>query len=246
MTSALQFIDHPSPNYDERGGVPIEKLVLHYTGMKSGAEAIARLCDPAAKVSAHYVVEEDGRIFRLVDESKRAWHAGVSYWRGCRDLNAHSIGIEMVNPGHEFGYRDFPEPQMQSVMALCHDILSRYPIPSRSVVGHSDIAYERKADPGERFDWERMAKAGIGLWHDNPAPRSPFTPLKRGDGGEGVRQMQEMLLFYGYEVLVDGLYGEQAEQCSTAFQRHFRPSLVNGIWDGECASRLAALIKKIA
>lgn len=246
MTAALQFIEAPSPNHDERGGQAVEKLVLHYTGMKSGAEAIQRLRDPAAKVSAHYVVEEDGRIFRLVDESKRAWHAGKSYWRGCTDMNAHSIGVEIVNAGHEFGYHDFPEPQMQSVILLCRDILGRYSIASRSVVGHSDIAFERKMDPGERFDWQRLATEGIGLWHDNPEPRAPFTPLKRGDGGEGVRQLQEMLLFYGYGVLIDGLYGEQAEECVTAFQRHFRPALINGIWDGECASRLLALIKKIA
>src|SRR5262245_22906182 len=139
-------------------------LVLHYTGMKTGAEAIARLCDPAAKVSSHYVVEEDGRVFKLAAESERAWHAGVSSWRGASNINARWIGIEIVKPGHEFGYRDFPMAQMAAVGELARAIIARHKIPARNVVGHSDVAPARKEAPGERFDWGFLAAHGVGLW----------------------------------------------------------------------------------
>lgn len=240
----MQIIDRPSPNFDGRGSAPIEKLILHYTGMLSGAEAIDRLCDPKAEVSAHYVVEEDGRIFRLVDEEERAWHAGISYWRGCRDINARSIGIEIVNPGHEWGYRAFPEVQMESVIMLCRDIMLRHPaIPKRCVVGHSDVAFRRKTDPGELFDWAWLAREGVGLWHGSPADKEHVHLLRRGDAGENVRQLQEMLVFYGYGLPVDGLFSEVMEQCVVAFQRHFRPETVDGVWDGACAARLESLLK---
>lgn len=245
MTEALQFIDHPSPNFDGRAGAPIKKMVLHYTGMQTGQAALERLCDKKAEVSAHYLVEEDGRIFRLVDEAERAWHAGVSYWRGCRDINARSIGIEIVNPGHEFGYRPFPKMQMESVIALCKDILSRYEIPARSVVGHSDVAFRRKHDPGELFDWAWLAREGIGLWHDDPETKDIHHSFKRGDAGEGIRQLQEMLVYYGYGMPVDGMFGDITEECVIAFQRHFRQNNIDGVWDGECEARLEALLKKI-
>ena len=154
----------PSPNFDRRGGVPVSILVLHYTGMQSGAEALARLCDSASKVSAHYVVEEDGGVYALVAEEHRAWHAGVSSWHGETRVNAASIGIEIVNPGHEFGYRPFPRVQVEAVIALCRDILSRHEIPARNVVGHSDVAPMRKEDPGELFPWAWLAAQGVGLW----------------------------------------------------------------------------------
>ncbi len=163
-----------SPNHDGRPpGAPIDTLVLHYTGMASAAAAIDRLCDPAARVSSHYVVEEGGLVWSLVPETRRAWHAGVSFWRGHRDLNDRSIGIEIVNPGHEWGYRPFPALQMAAVCDLCLDILARHPIPARNVVGHSDVAPDRKQDPGELFDWEGLARNGVGLWPDPigaPAP----------------------------------------------------------------------------
>jgi len=242
----MEIIAHPSPNYDSRDGAPIEKLVLHYTGMPSGEEALTRLCDPQAKVSAHYLVEEDGRIFRLVAESERAWHAGIAYWRGCTDMNARSIGIELVNPGHEWGYRPFPEGQIAALIPLCQDILKRnQQIKDRSVVGHSDIAFRRKQDPGELFPWERLADAGIGLWHGNPPPKDIPRPLACGDAGEHVRQMQEMLVFYGYGMPIDAMYGINTEQVVLAFQRHFRPERVDGVWDGECQSRLEALVRLI-
>src|SRR4029077_12116286 len=154
-----------SPNHDARPeGGRVDMLVLHYTGMKTAAEAIDRLCDPAAKVSAHYAIDEDGTVWRLVEESRRAWHAGVSFWQGTRDVNAASIGIELVNPGHDWGYRAFPDAQMVALETLCHGLLLRHPIPRDRVVGHSDVAPLRKQDPGELFDWPRLAEAGIGLW----------------------------------------------------------------------------------
>jgi N-acetylmuramoyl-L-alanine amidase len=161
----VRIRDLPSPNHDERpAGTPIDMLILHYTGMRTGAAAVARLRDPASRVSCHYVVEEDGAVFRLVAEERRAWHAGVSQWRGHTLLNGRSIGIEIVNPGHEWGYRPFPALQMAAVCDLCLDVLARHPIPARNVVGHSDVAPDRKEDPGELFDWEGLAANGVGLW----------------------------------------------------------------------------------
>ncbi|MCI5048786.1 MAG: N-acetylmuramoyl-L-alanine amidase [Rickettsiales bacterium] len=241
----MDIIQHPSENFDGRGDAPIDHLVLHYTGMKTGAEALERLCDPAAEVSSHYLVEEDGRIFQLVDEAERAWHAGIAFWDGKRAINAHSIGIEIVNPGHEFGYHAFPEEQMVSVIALCKDILSRHDIAPRAVVGHSDVAFRRKQDPGELFDWKRLAEEGIGLWHGEPKAKLDFHELQLGSAGEVVRQLQEEMVFFGYGMPVDGMYGVITEQAVIAFQRHFRQACIDGVWDGECAARLDKLVKMI-
>ena len=197
-------------------------LVVHYTGMQSAEAALARLCDPAAKVSAHYLIDEDGKVHRLVAEDKRAWHAGLAYWRGQRNINARSIGIELVNPGHEFGYRPFPEPQMTALIALAGDILSRHAIPARNVVGHSDVAPDRKLDPGELFDWPRLAAAGIGLW---PGESS-------ADGTD--RDIRALLTDYGYD--------PSARQSLSAFQRHFRPARIDGIADDESRRILSALL----
>lgn len=170
----------PSPNHDERPpGTPIDMLVLHYTGMASAASAIDRLCDPASRVSSHYVVEEDGQVWSLVPEARRAWHAGLSFWRGRTGLNDWSIGIEIVNPGHEWGYRPFPAAQMNAVRDLCLGLLARHPIPARNVVGHSDIAPTRKQDPGELFDWAALARSGVGLWPDIAAPAAAPDALAR-------------------------------------------------------------------
>lgn len=216
----MRTVELASPNFDSRDGQTIDMLVLHYTGMPSGEDALRRLCDPTAKVSAHYVVEEDGTINRLVNEENRAWHAGVSSWRGHTNINQRSIGIEIVNPGHEFGYRPFPAKQMESVAALCKDILSRHNIPARNVVAHSDIAPLRKEDPGELFDWPMLAKQGIGLW---PKKSSEF----------GVQSSE--LAKYGYDI-------GNLPATITAFQRHFRPKLLNGQWDNECAALLQSLL----
>jgi N-acetylmuramoyl-L-alanine amidase len=216
----------PSPNCDDRPDrAPIDVLVLHYTGMKTAAEAIQRLCDPAAKVSAHYVIDEAGLVTAMVPEEKRAWHAGQSFWRGERNVNGRSIGIELVNPGHEFGYRDFPAVQMEALRALAKAILARHPIPARNVVGHSDVAPTRKTDPGERFDWAGLAAEGIGLW---PADGPPVDV--------SAARIIDMLARYGYDTA-------DKRAAIAAFQRHFRPTRVDGIADADTAGRLKALLK---
>ena len=219
--------DFASPNVDARpSGVPIDMLVLHYTGMESASAALARLTDSEAKVSAHYLVEEDGTIVRLVPESMRAWHAGVAVWRGKTGINARSIGIELVNPGHEFGYRPFPEAQMAALIELAGDIVGRHPIPARNVVAHSDVAPRRKMDPGELFDWRRLAAAGVGLW-----PVEGEAALVGSDGSDSIAAL---LTEIGYET--DDLFATLK-----AFQRHFRPSRVNGRLDFETARLLTGL-----
>jgi N-acetylmuramoyl-L-alanine amidase len=216
----MKRVDRPSPNHDERNA-SIDMLVLHYTGMASAEAALSRLTDPAAKVSAHYTIDEAGVIHAHVPETRRAWHAGVSHWAGATDINARSIGIELVNPGHEFGYRVFPEDQIASLITLCHSILVRHPIPSWRVLGHSDVAPERKEDPGELFPWKRLALAGIGLWPERrPSNLGP-----------------ESLARYGYDP------DAPLERTITAFQRHFRPNLLDGQWDQECAELLHGLLE---
>lgn len=235
VTSApLSILERPSPNHDARPeGVAIDMLLLHYTGMRSGAEALARMCDPAAEVSAHYCIEEDGRVFRLVPEARRAWHAGASAWDGLERVNACSIGIELVNPGHEWGYRPFPEPQMQSLIALSKDILARHPIPAARVLGHSDVAPLRKEDPGELFDWARLAAEGIGLWPDEASPQ---------DVPVSLQEIQALLHAMGYAVPRHGRLDDETRAVVRAFQRHFRPRAVTGEPDGETLARLQALL----
>lgn len=238
------MIEAPSPNHDARAdGTPIDMLVLHYTGMETGHAALARMCDPAARVSAHYMIEEDGRVFRLVPEERRAWHAGVSFWRGQRDINARSIGIELVNPGHEFGYRDFPKAQMNALARLAHTILARHPIPARNVVGHSDVAPARKTDPGERFAWRALARAGIGLWPGAASRRKAARPPGGRDKiKENIAAAQARLERYGYDQIVTGVLDEQTVQVLTAFQRHFRPARVDGLLDGETMRLIEAVV----
>jgi len=216
-------------------------LILHYTGMQTGQAAIDRLCDPEARVSAHYVVEEDGRIFRLVPEERRAWHAGKSWWKGETDCNGASIGIEIVNPGHEWGYRAFPEAQVQAVIALVGDIRTRWDIPNWRIVGHSDVAPARKEDPGELFPWKRLAEAGHGLWFE-PEP-APGPALKEGDEGVGVFALQAGLHRLGYEPLPSGKYDAETATVVRAFQRHWRQEKVDGIADGETRARLMGLLQ---
>lgn len=216
---------YPSPNHGPRpDDATVDMLVLHYTGMTNAATALARLADPTTEVSAHYVIDEDGRTLQLVDETRRAWHAGVSSWRGHTDINGRSIGVELVNPGHEFGYRAFPEAQMAALVDLAGDILARHPIPARNVVGHSDVAPARKQDPGELFDWPRLATAGIGLWPDE----------QEGDPAD----VTGMLATYGYDMA-------DSDAALVAFQRHFRPARIDGVKDAECARLLAGLFAAI-
>ncbi len=213
-----------SSNYDERPpGTPIDMLVLHYTGMQNAEAAIDRLCDPDAQVSAHYLIDEDGTILQLVEEGYRAWHAGESCWRGHRDINARSIGIELVNPGHEFGYRPFFESQMRRLETVALDIVRRHQIPARNVVGHSDIAPRRKEDPGELFDWFRIFDLGVGCWPDRAAPCNM-------DEGEATILLQS----FGYETI-------DMPATLKAFQSHFRPANISGKLDHETAGLLKRL-----
>jgi N-acetylmuramoyl-L-alanine amidase len=215
----------PSPNFSIRT-LPISTLVLHYTGMKSGADAIAWLANPESKVSAHYVVDEDGQVVYMVREEDRAQHAGLSYWRGVTDNNSASIGIEIVNPGHEWGYRPFPEEQMESVVRLVAEIVRTYNIEPRNVVGHSDVAPARKADPGELFDWERLAKLGFAV----PRPKKNLV-----DPGWSDAAFLLAMERYGYGV-ADG------HAAVVAFQRRFRPENIDGTVDGECRAILWSLL----
>ena len=218
----------PSPNQDDRpDGTPIDTLVLHYTGMQSGQAAIDRLRDPAARVSSHYVIEESGAVWHLVPETRRAWHAGISAWRGHEWLNNRSIGIEIVNPGHQWGYRPFPTAQMEAVRRLCLAILGRRPIPPRNVVGHSDVAPDRKEDPGELFDWPGLARDGIGLWPGpDPEPTQP-------------EAVAAALTRIGYPIPDLGT-------TLRAFQRHWRPEAITGVADPSTRARIAAVLAAIA
>jgi N-acetylmuramoyl-L-alanine amidase len=212
--------------------MPIDMLILHYTGMQSAQEAIDRLRDPVARVSSHYVVDEDGSVLRLVPEERRAWHAGVSYWRGHSELNGRSIGIEIVNPGHEWGYRDFPALQMAVVCDLCLAILSRHAIPARNVVAHSDVAPDRKEDPGEKFDWRGLAENGVGVWpHDVAALGASNTLL----------DVRASLADIGYRVPNEGEWDPALATVLRAFQRHWRPEAVTGEADAGTLARLFGL-----
>jgi N-acetylmuramoyl-L-alanine amidase len=230
----------PSPNHDERM-LAADILLLHYTGMTSTAAAIERLCDPAAKVSSHYVVNEDGNVLQLVPEARRAWHAGLSSWNGVSDINSRSIGIEIANPGHSYGYPDFPEPQIAAVIALCSDIVKRRRIRAERVLAHSDVAPRRKRDPGEKFPWARLYRAGVGAWV-TPSPIRPGTRLARGDSGPDVAEMQAALRRYGYGIEATGVYDDLTEAVVTAFQRHFRVGCIDGRADQSTVETLRTLL----
>lgn len=225
MTEPIIHRHLPSPNWDERS-LPISMVVLHYTGMPTAQEALDRLTDPEAKVSAHYLIDEDGTIVRLVDEDKRAWHAGKAYWRGITDVNSASIGIELVNPGHEWGYRGFPPEQMASLIRLLADIVWRHDIELGNVVGHSDVSPARKMDPGELFDWPRLARFGLAL----PTPRPRIRLLHENPGAFYLG-----LERFGYDI-ADG------RAAIRAFQRRFRPRIIDGEIDGEIGALLFELL----
>lgn len=221
----MKVIEAPSPNFDERS-LPISMIVLHYTGMATGEEALARLRDPAAKVSCHYLVEEDGTVFRLVADEARAWHAGASHWRDVDDVNSASIGIEIVNPGHDWGYRAFPEVQVDAVVRLVAHLKDRYEITRGNIVGHSDSAPSRKRDPGELFPWGKLARLRLAL----PRPTKNLM-----DPGWGEAAFLLALERFGYDV-TDKL------AAIIAFQRRFRPDLIDGEIDAECRMILLALL----
>lgn len=232
----------PSPNHGERvAGRSPDMLLLHYTGMPTAEEALQRLCDPAAQVSSHYVVTEDGAIVQLVPEDRRAHHAGISSWAGETDINSCSIGVEIVNPGHAGGLLPYPDPQIDSVIALSRAILAHWAIPADRVLGHSDVAPARKEDPGELFPWGRLYNDGVGHWVE-PAPIVDGVRIGPGTAGDDVASVQEALAFYGYGLRTSGIYDRDTELVVTAFQRHFRPERVDGILDASTLSTLQALI----
>jgi N-acetylmuramoyl-L-alanine amidase len=233
-----------SPNHDERKDGAPDMILLHYTGMPTGQAALERLTTAASKVSAHYVVFEDGRIVQCVPEAMRAWHAGISFWAGDGDINSRSIGIEIVNPGHEFGYPDYPLRQIAAVIALCKTILTRRgPISADRILGHSDVAPARKQDPGEKFPWALLNDSGVGHWV-RPAPLDLIgTTLRPGDRGEAVTRLQRSFKSYGYGVTDSGTYDDLTRDVVTAFQRHFRQERVDGIADPSTQLTLRALIE---
>ena len=219
-----------SPNHDARAGDAVDILLLHYTGMASGIAAQQRLCAADATVSSHYLVFEDGEIIQLVRETRRAYHAGVSSWQGASDINSRSIGIEIVNGSHDFGCPDFPSPQIDPVIRLCRDIQLRWPIPQDRVLAHSDVAPERKRDPGEKFPWRVLHTSGIGLWIE-PEPISDGITLTLGDRSDGIVQLKTALREHGYAVDSTDRFDTALQDVVIAFQRHFRPQHIDGIAD---------------
>ena len=226
MNSELVHRDAPSPNWDERT-LPVEMVVLHYTEMKPAQVALDRMCDPAAKVSAHYMITEEGEVIRLVNESKRAWHAGQSYWRGHKDVNSASIGIELDHPGHALGYREFSDAQFEALVPLLNNIVKRHNIPRANVVGHSDVAPARKIDPGELFPWDRLAEYRLCL----PRPEK----LELGDPFDNDGSFYLALERFGYDI-TDG------HKAVEAFQRRWRPERIDGEIDGEIRAILFQLL----
>ena len=235
-------IVHPSPNHGERrGGRAPDCILLHYTGMTTGEAALARLCDPAAEVSSHYLVFEDGRILQLAPEARRAWHAGTGRWKDDTDLNSCSIGVEIVNPGHDGALPPYPQAQIEAVAALCRDIAARHAIAPERVLAHSDIAPGRKRDPGEHFPWGTLHALGVGHWVA-PAPIAGGRFLSPGEQGRPVEALQAMLALYGYPCPLNGVYDRETEAVVAAFQRRFRPALVDGIADASTITTLRDLI----
>jgi N-acetylmuramoyl-L-alanine amidase len=234
-----------SPNFGpRRDTLKPDMIVLHYTGMGTGADAEAWLCNPASEVSSHYLVHEDGRIVQMVRESDRAWHAGKSSWFGRTDINSCSVGIEIVNPGHSLGYPHFPKRQIKAVIELCQGITRRHSIPAQRVLAHSDVAPGRKVDPGEKFPWKALFEAGVGhLVPAAPIRRGPA--LKSGDAGTDVEALQSMLSLYGYGVEITGGFDRQTEIVVEAFQRHFRPRRVDGLADSSTLRTLQRLLASV-
>ena len=238
--STPKTVERPSPNHGERkavnGSTGVKLIVLHYTGMATAEQALVRLTDQTSQVSAHYVIVDDGAIYRLVAEDRRAWHAGVSYWRGLRDINSVSIGIEITNPGHEYGYRAFPQSQIDAVITLVRDIMTRHALDAAAVVGHSDIAPGRKIDPGELFPWQALAREGIGMWPTLSGTKHLIT----------ADQAMKQLSMIGYATPLSSDGGADIlpspNDVIAAFQRHYRPRKIDGILDGETL----ALIQTIA
>jgi N-acetylmuramoyl-L-alanine amidase len=234
-----------SPNVEPRQkGKMARILLLHYTGMDDAEQACAWLCNPESKVSCHYLIDSDGRITQMVAEDLRAWHAGQSVWKGERDINSCSIGIEIHNPGHDRGYPDFPAAQVAAVVALGRDIAARHAIRPEHVLAHSDVAPRRKIDPGEKFDWKGLHEQGLGHWVP-PHRLGGGQFLQLGDSGDAVEALQAMLALYGYGVDITGKFGPETKAVVSAFQRHFRPARVDGIADRSTIETLRHLLDSL-
>lgn len=235
-----------SPNFGpRRDGLKPSIVLLHYTGMESGPAAEDWLCNPDSVVSSHYLIHEDGRIVQLVPESERAWHAGRSSWKGNSDVNSASIGIEIVNPGHTIDYPEFPSGQIASVIELCASVAARWPIPPECVLAHSDVAPGRKIDPGEKFPWADLHRAGIGHYVTPVPMRDDGDALSSGDKGTAVEGLQSMLSQYGYGIAISGEYDDSTRNVVEAFQRHFRPMGVDGIADVSTQETLKRLLSAL-
>jgi N-acetylmuramoyl-L-alanine amidase len=235
-----------SPNFGpRRDGKRADAIILHYTGMRTGEAAEAWLCNPESEVSSHYIAHEDGRIVQMVREGDRAWHAGAGSWHGETDMNSRSVGIEIVNSGHILGYEDFPDRQIEAVIDLCRGVSLRHNVPPERVLAHSDIAPARKADPGEKFPWRRLAASGIGHFVE-PFPVREGRVLMQGSVGDAVERLQSMLALYGYGVEISGTFDDMTRLAAIAFQRHFRPALVDGIADESTIGTLHALLEALA
>jgi len=240
---AMHIQQTPSPNFDARS-LPVSLLILHYTNMDSPEAAVARLCDQQSKVSAHYLISQTGEIIQMVDEASRAWHAGVAFWGGIEDVNSASIGIELDHQGHaaDGTMAAYPEAQIASLIDLSQDIIARHNIAAAGVLGHSDVAPGRKTDPGEALDWARLAGHGIGLWLDAVAVE-PVEALRRDMQNPAVAALQQALSAFGYKVAQDGVFGAALEAVIISFQRHFRPTRVDGVADAETQTLIYALCR---
>lgn len=243
------LIHKPSPSWNERpaGVQGIDTVIIHYTGMHTAGEALSRLCDEDIEVSAHFLIDEDGKTYQLVAPEQRAWHAGVSHWQGRDNMNHTSIGVELVNPGHEFGYRCFPDAQITALLKVLAHLKATFDIPQHRFLGHSDIAPDRKADPGELFPWGVLADAGFGIWLDKADHANvrydASTIAKKGMSGPEIAQLNEDLRLIGYNVDEGNAFTEQTLYGIKAFQRHWRQSSVTGILDVETSDTLKAVVK---
>ena len=235
----------PSPNHNERRTPAVDMLILHYTAMESAEKAVSWLCDPRSEVSCHYLVDELGMVTQMVPESRRAWHAGVSSWKGEDDLNSRSIGIEISNPGDlEEGTQEYPDTQIEAVIALAKDICERHNIAPERVLGHSDVSPSRKLDPGRHFPWARLAEAGVGHFIE-PVDIEASSFFQEGDEGQPIEALQSLLGLYGYDVMVNGVFDEKTRFAVEAFQRHFRPAKLDGIADAQTIATLHSLLQKL-
>lgn len=223
----------------------IDTIVLHYTGMQSAEVALQRLCDEEAEVSSHYMINENGEVLELVEPEFKAWHAGVSRWRGKSNINENSVGIELVNPGHEFGYQPFPDVQIKSCIALCQQLMAKYPIEQRNVIAHSDIAPSRKEDPGELFPWGVLSREGVGLYPQGVTENETVL-LERGQKGQLTIDLTNNFNNYGYQIDIKEEYDEEMQQFVVAFQRHFAPFKIDGKWNQSCQDALDSLLGMIA